>query len=137
MTRKKKAQTKMFAARPWYSHGNITRIEEESRQAGPSSLHAVRVRVQYLKPVCKDRSMGCSINSAVCVYATVHPCCFQTGLKRSIREGHKSSPTGTGQNQWQCAWVCCLHTLVWIAISSNLEIESESNEKRPGVISVL
>lgn len=48
-----------------YSHGNIT--AEGSRQKGPSSLHAIRARARYLQPVCKDPSMGCSINSAVCV----------------------------------------------------------------------
>lgn len=112
----------VFAAGHRYSHGNITaerdwlksrgRREEKRKRAGPSSLHVVRVGVQYLQPVWENHSMGCSINSAVCVCATAHPCCVQTGLKRSIREGYKSSPTGTGLNQWLCAFVCCLCTLV-------------------------
>lgn len=49
------------------------RLAEKSRQPGPSSSRVVRVRVRYLQPVCEDRSMGCPINSAVCICATAPP----------------------------------------------------------------
>lgn len=111
----------------YLNNKETTAAVEVEKQADPSSLCVVRVRVRYLQPVCEDPSMRCSINSAVCMCVTVHPCCFQTGPKML------HPPTGTGQNQWLCACVCVSCTFLSIAFSNNLEIDSRAQAKRISV----
>lgn len=88
------------------------------------------VRVQYSPPVCEDHSVRCSINSAVCVCAVAHPCCFQAALKRYIR------PI---QVLTRCEWTklvadcLCGRTIVSTVLCSYLEMYSLNNW-RPSAI---
>lgn len=109
-----------------YSRG---RLEEKRRQPAPISSHALRAKVRFLQPVCEDRSVGRSINAAVCICATVHPCCFQICLKCSIRVHTQWERTIMVEvSATMC--VCCLH----ICTSSNLESDSEAKAIR-GLVS--
>lgn len=72
------------------------RMEEESRPAGPTQLES---GFDTFNPPVEIAARDGPLTQR-CVRVSVHPCCFQTDVKRSIREGYKFPPTGTGQSQW-------------------------------------